>query len=194
MIFKFNLKDEVSHIRDIIVSEAEKKKHLGNYNFHLTTEHDSYLYDVFTEKCRSFLKFSLKEKEQKVWCLYNDKDYRQGNGIWHNHTKTSTINGVLYLKTIKGCGIRYIGKSIQYFEPEDFDLLIFPNYTLHCPVFDGNQTRVSINLELNCNESSINIFGSVAESVDAPDLKSVENYLVGVQVPPLLPKYLRSML
>ena len=29
-------------------------------------------------------------------------------------------------------------------------------------------------------------FGSVAESVDAPDLKSVENYLVGVQVPPLL--------
>jgi hypothetical protein len=30
------------------------------------------------------------------------------------------------------------------------------------------------------------IFGSVAESVDAPDLKSVENYLVGVQVPPLL--------
>ncbi|ADO97369.1 hypothetical protein SSM2_025 [Synechococcus phage S-SM2] len=30
----------------------------------------------------------------------------------------------------------------------------------------------------------------MAESVDAPDLKSVENYLVGVQVPPLLcPKY-----
>ena len=36
--------------------------------------------------------------------------------------------------------------------------------------------------------------GSVAESVDAPDLKSVENYLVGVQVPPLLPKYLWSTL
>ena len=33
-------------------------------------------------------------------------------------------------------------------------------------------------------------YGSVAESVDAPDLKSVEKYLVGVQVPPLLsPKY-----
>ena len=32
----------------------------------------------------------------------------------------------------------------------------------------------------------------MAESVDAPDLKSVENYLVGVQVPPLLcPKYIR---
>ena len=29
-------------------------------------------------------------------------------------------------------------------------------------------------------------FFFVAESVDAPDLKSVENYLVGVQVPPLL--------
>ena len=30
----------------------------------------------------------------------------------------------------------------------------------------------------------------MAESVDAPDLKSVEKYLVGVQVPPLLcPKY-----
>ena len=29
-------------------------------------------------------------------------------------------------------------------------------------------------------------FGSVAESVDAPDLKSVEGNFVGVQVPPLL--------
>ena len=29
----------------------------------------------------------------------------------------------------------------------------------------------------------------MAESVDAPDLKSVEKYLVGVQVPPLLSKY-----
>ena len=28
--------------------------------------------------------------------------------------------------------------------------------------------------------------GSVAESVDAPDLKSVEGNFVGVQVPPLL--------
>ena len=32
------------------------------------------------------------------------------------------------------------------------------------------------------------IRGSVAESVDAPDLKSVGSNPVGVQVPPLLPK------
>ena len=41
-------------------------------------------------------------------------------------------------------------------------------------------------MALGGGEKNTPIFGSVAESVDAPDLKSVEGNFVGVQVPPLL--------
>ena len=56
---------------------------------------------------------------------------------------------------------------------------------------DGEDLEGSFEMALGGGEKEYPwFFGSVAESVDAPDLKSVEKYLVGVQVPPLLsPKY-----
>jgi len=111
--------------------------------------------------------------------MFNDKSYLKGD-TWHNHLKSCTINGVLYIKTIKGCGLKYCenideeiienlnpeeyenGKNIQYIEPEDYDLLIFPDFISHRPVFPeskvGNDYRLSLNFELRCFEKSIDIF------------------------------------
>tara|TARA_B100000085_G_C18317609_1_gene420956 strand:+ start:66 stop:653 length:588 start_codon:yes stop_codon:yes gene_type:complete len=183
-IYKFNLKDEISPIRDRIISEASKKKYLASYNFPISTEFDSYLYDIFIKKCESLFDFELFDQDFQLWCMYNDKSYLGGNNKWHNHVKGSSINGVLYLKTIEGCGLKYCekfeidqidiepedfemyekGKIIQYIEPKDFDLYIFPDYMMHTPVFTADkikdEIRVSLNLEIKCIENSIDIFNT----------------------------------
>ena len=184
ILYVFNLKDEILPIRDHIISEASKNKYKASYNFSLSTEFDSYLYDIFIKKCESLFDFTLLDQEFKLWCLYNDKSFLGGHNTWHNHIKSSTINGVLYLKTVEGCGLKYceefetnqfdvyskffalyeIDRNIQYIEPKDFDLFIFPNYMMHAPVVTADkikdEMRVSINLEIKCIENSINIFNT----------------------------------
>ena len=184
ILYKFNLKDEISSIRDCIIAEAFKKKYLAAYNFQISTEFNSYLYDIFIKKCESLFDFKLFDQEFELYCMYNDKSYLGGNNKWHNHVKSSSINGVLYLKTVEGCGLKYCekfeinqidiepeffetyekGKKIQYIEPKDFDLYIFPDFMMHTPVFTADKIkdkiRVSLNLEIRCIEDSINIFNT----------------------------------
>ena len=188
ILYKFNLKDEISSISDCIISEAYKKKDLVDYNvsynFSLSTEFNSYLYDIFIKKCESLFDFNLYNQEFQLWCMYNDKSRLEGNNKWHNHIQSTTINGVLYLKTVEGCGFKYCekfemnqlnidpkifetyeeGKNIQYIEPKDFDLYIFPDYMMHTPVFTADklkdEIRISLNLEIKCIEDSINIFNT----------------------------------
>ena len=182
ILYKFNLKNELILIRDEIIFEASKKRDLANYTYRIITEYDSYLYDILLNKCRSLFNFTLYDKDFKLYCLYNDKSYMGAHNKWHNHKRSSTINSVLYLKTVNGCGLKYCeeyetdqkdfspefckmyenGRSIKYIEPKDFDLLIFPDYMMHTPFFPKDtlkdQTRVSLNLEIRCRESSIDIF------------------------------------
>ena len=182
LIHRYNLKEEISSIRDGIIFQSRTTRHLRDHNFPIFTEYNYYLYHIFIEKCKNLFDFTLRDRDFSIWCLENDKNFTGGHNKWHNHIKSSTINGVIYLKTVKGCGFKYCenyideqfdycpdiienvhemfeeGRKINYIEPEDFDLLIFPNYMMHTSVFSGNETRVSLNLELRCHEKSIDIF------------------------------------
>lgn len=181
-LYKLNLKDEISPIRDEIIFDAVKTKHLADYNFEVFSKHNEYIYNIILSKCRDLFNFSLVDEDFRVWCLYNDKHYLGGNNRWHNHIKSSTINCVLYLKTIEGCGFKYHehidlnhnvilpekcelyekGNNIKYVEPKDFDVFIFPDFLMHTPTFPqdklGDNIRVSLNLEFRCSQKSIEIF------------------------------------
>ena len=67
ILYKFNLKDEISSIRDCIIAEAFKKKYLAAYNFQISTEFNSYLYDIFIKKCDSLFDFKQLYQEFELY-------------------------------------------------------------------------------------------------------------------------------
>jgi hypothetical protein len=165
-VYKFNLKKELKNKKEEIVKAILTSKHqAGNYkatgyNFEIFTKYNDYLYDLFIKKSRKLLNnFTIKDNNLKVWCyLTGPGDY--AGKIWHNHTRTSNINSVIYLETVKDHGIKFkIGPESWYVEPKDFDLLIFPGFLNHLPVTSSSQKRISLNLELKCNEQDKDIFG-----------------------------------
>jgi hypothetical protein len=86
----------------------------------------------------------------------SDKDFNKGR--WHNHIETSTINSVLYLKTQnKGIRFRHKNKKIHML-PKENDLLVFPSFLEHFPDVSKNKPRITLNLELRCNETAESIF------------------------------------
>ena len=103
-------------------------------------------------------KFNIIHIPTKLWSYFTDKDYHEGY-TWHNHIKTCTICGVLYLETVKDCGIEFEhDNKISYIEPKNYDLLIFPGFLNHRPIVSKDKKRVSINFEITCHESSNEIF------------------------------------
>jgi hypothetical protein len=163
-IYKINIKKEVEKIIPYLIEECIKDRHtlnknLGN-NFLVNTIHTEFLYKIFKKNCKKFLnKFTLKDTNFKTWCYFSDSSYT-GVG-WHNHIKTCTINGVLYIKLPKNeKGIDFkIKDKVVNFIPKEFDLLIFPDYLDHFPYpSTTEEARISINLELRCLEKSKDIF------------------------------------
>ena len=159
MIHKVNIKSQIIELVDDIKNDALKTRHEQDFNFEIFTEHKGKLYNIFIEESKKVLnKFTLKDRNFKLWCYYTDQSYHKGD-IWHNHIKTCTINGVLYLKTVKDTGIEFEhNDKITYVEPKDFDLLIFPNYLNHRPITSHTEARISLNMELRCNETVDEIF------------------------------------
>jgi len=161
-LYIYNLENEVKDIREDIINDCLKTKNRRtDHNFEIFTKHHNRLYFLFKDRCRkSFKKCTIKNHPTKLYSYFTDKDYVHGE-TWHNHEKTCTICGVLYLKTIKGYGIElnHNDKNI-YFEPKDFDLLIFPGFLYHRPIIHKTKTRVSLQFEVFCNESSEEIFFS----------------------------------
>ena len=118
------------------------------------------LYKLFIDYSKKLLnKFSIKNSNFKVFCYFTGLNNYDPNE-WHYHQNTATINSVLYIKTIKDCGINFKNNNeCWYVEPKDFDFLIFPAFLNHLPITSKNQQRISLNLELKCNESDKEIFG-----------------------------------
>ena len=160
MIHIVNIKNQISkEVVDDIKIDILKTRHNQDYNFEVFTKYKNRLYDIFIKQSKRILKkFTLKDENFSLWCYYTDHTYYKGD-TWHNHIDTSTINAVLYLKTVDGKGIEFEhdGKT-TYVEPKDFDLLIFPNYLNHRPLTSDTETRISLNMELRCNETSKEIF------------------------------------
>jgi hypothetical protein len=166
LIHIINLKDKISNIKHDIVNSAveqrDAKVSKDNFNFELDSKHKDYIYSIFVEESKKILnKFTLSDDNFKLWCYFTDEKYTQGNGVWHNHTNTATINGVLYLITEKNSGIEF---EDIYIEPNDFDLLIFPGYLSHSPIISNSNRRISLNIELRCIESASKIFKNEKET------------------------------
>lgn len=183
LVHKVNIENQIRDIKPSLIAEVieSRNSHIQyGYNFEVFTIYREYLYKIFIDYSKKFLSnFTLSDINHKVWCYYADKSYQMGD-VWHNHMDTSTINAVIYLETIKGCGFEYSTvydcekvrnltseefkpKGLKYIEPKNFDMIIFPNFLNHRPVFSKKQRRISLNLELNCLESSLDIFASVAQ-------------------------------
>ena len=160
MIHKVNIKKFITkELVDDILIDALKTRHKQFYNFEVFTKHKEKLYNIFIKESRYILnKFTLKDEDFKLWCYYTDHTFHKGD-TWHNHIDTSTINGVFYLKTVKNKGIEFENNGDRaYFEPIDYDLLIFPSYLNHRPLNSKFETRISLNMELRCNESVYEVF------------------------------------
>ena len=179
LINKVNLTRQIKPIRDDlindIVSSRSTNRKEGVYNFIVNTKYNKYLYDLFIKRSRRLLnKFTLKDTDFTLWCYYTDKDSLKWS-TWHNHYNTTTINGVLYLEAVKGYGLEvctdynetymrdlpvelYINREKKYIEPNNYDLLIFPDFLEHRPIVPENKRRITLNFEVRCNESSKKIF------------------------------------
>ena len=166
LMHTLNLKDELKDKKNEIMKEIlmhKKNNKTLDWNvgsIHVCTKYDDYLYDLFIKKSRKLLNtFTIKNPDLKVWCYFtglkNPKKDR-----WHNHSRTSNINSVIYLQTVKDYGIKFkTDTESWYVEPKDFDLLIFPGFLNHLPVTSSTQKRISLNLELKCKEQDKDIFG-----------------------------------
>ena len=185
LINKVNVTKQIKPIKDELLKDAyfsqyNRRDEYGAFNFEVNTNYRQYLYDVFIKHSRRLLNnFTLRDTDFKVWCYLTGENFSLGD-TWHNHLNTSTINGVLYLNVVKGCGIEFKTDynetykqnipdrpfnrdNVKYIEPNNFDLLIFPNFIDHRPLISKDKTRISFNLELRCNESSKKIFNLRSE-------------------------------
>ena len=91
------------------------------------------------------------DKPYSLYSYYTDK-YYPGGYVWHNHKRTCNLCGVLYLKTVKGCGIELRhNNDIVYFEPKNYDLLIFPGFLDHRPLMSLTKKRISLQFEIMCD-------------------------------------------
>jgi hypothetical protein len=121
-------------------------------------------YDIFGEYV------IIPNKNHNIWS-YSSNKFNHGSipGQIHNHINTSTINSVYYLNipqsvTIEKGSISFFLKgNIFTYKPNNDDILIFPNYLDHRinNYEDDEEWRVSINMEINCKESSEQLFSRI---------------------------------
>ena len=50
LIYCVNLKNEVSHLKESIIEDAMKTRHLQSYSFEILTDHKDYLYNILIER------------------------------------------------------------------------------------------------------------------------------------------------
>jgi len=159
MIHCFSINEDIETFKEDLIKECidQRKKEEGLNNFKLTTKYIDNLYKVFIECAKKKLKpFTLKDKNLEVWCYITDNMFSDSR--WHNHINTSTINCVIYLQ-IKNQGINFkINNEEIYIKPDNGDMLIFPASLEHLPEPSTDYKRISLNLELRCNENEKDIF------------------------------------
>jgi hypothetical protein len=161
-MFGVNLESDISPIKEELMQEARSQRMYGisekeEYSFLMETKYRDKLYNLFLFHCQQVLPpFRLADTFWQVWCYYTDKEFSQS--CWHNHIDHSNINGVLYLQTVPNAGIEI--ERFGYYEPRDFDLIIFNSDLMHRPVLPPtNETRVSLNLEFRIMDPTSTVFG-----------------------------------
>ena len=160
MITKISVNKEIKSFKKDLINECIKKRLVnpsvhGVNNYFVDSKHTEKLYTILIRSCAKHLNtFTISDHNFKLWCYYSDKKFNEGN--WHNHIDTATINAVLYLKVPKNNkGIDFrMNKTIYNLKPKSGDLIIFPDFLDHYPYPSFDQPRISLNLEIKCNEQS----------------------------------------
>ena len=159
LIHCFSIEEDIKNFKKNLIKECvdQRKKEEKGCNFKVQTKYIDNLYKIFIDCAKKILKpFTIKDKNFKVWCYMTDNMYNDTG--WHNHKKSATINSVIYLQ-IQDKGISFKQDNEQiYFKPDNGDMLIFPSSLNHNPEPSTNDKRISLNLELLCNESEQEIF------------------------------------
>lgn len=134
-------------------------------SFPIKVDYNNFLFDLYDEfieiskKCLESFTIS-KDNIKRYWAYATnrfDPHYQ-----WHDHIRTSTINGVYYLKipehVCSQLDFHYKDKFYR-FSPKENDLLIMPNYLKHAPRQPlSDEYRISVNIEIVCNELADDIF------------------------------------
>ena len=160
IVLSFNVKEKVKDFYlDLLIETIEQRPRpeLQNNNYFFKSKYTNELYDIFIPLCKKYLNpFTIKSLDFKTWCCLD-----QG----HNYKKTGTIMGVLYLKIPneeKNKTTFKFNNTIQTYEPKPFDLIIFPNYLdYEHHGLETDKKTISINIELQCKESSQQIFNQL---------------------------------
>jgi len=159
LIHCFSIEEDIKNFKEDLIKECinQRKEEKGGCNFKVQTKYIDTLYKIFIDCAKKILKpFTIKDKTFKVWCYMTDNMYNDTG--WHNHKKSATINSVIYLQT-QGKGINFKQNNKQiYLKPNNGDMLIFPSSLDHNPEPSTNDKRISLNLELLCNENEKEIF------------------------------------
>jgi len=141
-------------------------KIIPGYNYPIYNTNGGFfkkLYGKFLSNSKKIFKeFDLSHKNKDTcWCYRSFGEEYQS--IYHNHVKSSVINGVYYYQVNKNDSINFIkdGREFEYF-PSNEELLIFPNHLEHKPNKpNGNNYRYSINMEIITEQPSYQIFSGI---------------------------------
>lgn len=153
-----------SRMIDTVLSQKDTANYHGGYTFHVQDSVGDFktLYNFFFNTVINLFGDVKLSPIHKTWCwanVYNKESFKTNA---HNHIKTSSINSVYYLKMPKdisddegGFNLYPPGSEPIRFQPDEGDLLIMPNYTIHEPLFHSSMDyRISINMEM-CIEPKI---------------------------------------
>lgn len=149
---------------DTVLSQKDTANYHGGYTFHVKDQHEDFkiLYNFFFNTVINLFGNVKLSPTHKTWCwanVYNKESFRTNA---HNHIKTSSINSVYYLKMPKDVGDDEGGLNLYppglepiQFQPDEGDLLIMPNNTIHEPLLHNSMDyRISVNMEM-CIESNV---------------------------------------
>lgn len=152
--------------KEDLIKNVLKNKKMNHYqiggNFPITYDPNSFFKNLynkfFIETNNFFANLNISYRNSKKCWIYCSNNVDCGPGRVHNHMKTSTINGVYYINVPKSANEH--NGSIEFFhnqnsltyKPNNFDLLLFPNYLDHKINFlNDKEYRISVNMEICCD-------------------------------------------
>lgn len=153
-----------------IVLENKKRNHVGYGGSFKIDQDPSFFFaklykNFFFETNKFFGGLKISSRNSTMCWSYSSNNIDHGAGIIHNHIKTSTVNSVYYLNvpdsvTVENGSIEFhLNGDIFKYRPNNFDLLIFPNYLDHKINFlDDPEYRISINMEIVCDDDPTDLF------------------------------------
>lgn len=153
-----------SRMIDTVLLQKDTANYHGGYTFHIKDQHGDFkiLYNFFINTVIHMFGHVKLSPIHKTWCwanVYNTQSFKTNA---HNHIKTSSINAIYYLKMPNdincnegGLNLYPLGSEPIQFQPDEGDLLIMPNNTIHEPLSHASMDyRISINMEM-CIASNV---------------------------------------